>query len=264
MGWMTPLKKLGPVHLSIECAGERLDRAMAFSLAISRGQARRIIAAGGAWIAGRRCKVASHRCQPGDELVAYVGECGEGAEPRVIWSDDQLAVIDKPPGLASTPTRESDTRNADAWASRAFGCRTHLPHRLDRRASGLLLIVLDQGLNRAVTHAFREATIKRTYHVWTVADPSEESGELVGTLDGKHAALSYRLLAPRHLEVQLGTGRTHQIRRQLSEIGCPVQGDTRYGGTPGVLALRAVGLAFVHPGTGEPMTFEVLEFGDSQ
>ena len=257
---MPLVKKLGPVRLPIEAAGERLDRAMAATLCISRGEARRIIAAGGAWLGGHRCKVASRHCQPGDELIAYTGAADDLPEPVVVWSDTQLAVVDKPAGLASTPTRESDTHNVDAWACRTFGSRVHLPHRLDRRASGLMLIVRDTGLNRAVGDAFREAGIKRTYHVRTDSEPPDERGELVGTLDGKHAVLRYRRIAPRHLEIQLGTGRTHQIRRQLAEIGCPVQGDPRYGGSPGDLALRAVGLAFVHPGTGKEMAFEALAF----
>lgn len=256
------MKKLGPVRLTLEHAGERLDRVMAATLSISRGEARRIIAAGGAWLGGRRCKVASRPCQPGDELVAYLAEGPAAVDPRVIWADDQLAVLDKPPGLASTPTRESDTANVDAWASRHFGRRVHLPHRLDRRASGLMLVVLDPRLNRAVTEAFRAAAIKRTYRVRTVVEPPEASADLVGTLDRKRAALRYRRLDDGQLEVELETGRTHQIRRQLAGIGCPVIGDPRYGGPPGDLALRAVGLALEHPGTGQPLAFEVVEFGE--
>ena len=258
------MKKLGPVELTLEHAGERLDRVMASAMSISRGEARRIIAAGGAWLAGRRCKVASRRCQPGDEIVAYVGEGPASLAPRVVWSDDRLAVLDKPPGLASTPTRESDRDNVDSWAGRHFGRRVHLPHRLDRRASGLMLVVLDPRLNRAVTEAFRQASIQRTYRVRTAVEPPQDAGELVDVLDRKRAALRYRRLADGQLAVQLETGRTHQIRRQLAGIGCPVLGDVRYGGPPGDLALRAVGLAFEHPGTGESLAFEVLEFGGDQ
>ncbi len=258
------MRTLGPTRLPLEFAGERLDRAMARALSISRGEARRIIDAGGAWLGGRRCKVASRRCEPGDELVAYVADRASTPDPVVVWTDGQLAVVDKPAGMASTPTRESDVDNVDAWARGRFGRRIHLPHRLDRGASGLMLVVLDPGLNRAVTEAFRRATIKRTYRVRTLGSPAHAEQRLVGTLDGKAAALRYRRLGGDELEVHLETGRTHQIRRQLSEIGCPVLGDTRYGGPPGPLALRAVALSLEHPGTGEALSFEVLEPGGSQ
>ena len=237
---------------------------MARAMAISRGEARRIIDAGGAWLGGRRCKVASRRCSAGDELVAYVADRRSTSEPVVVWSDGQLAVVDKPEGMASTPTRESDVDNVDAWARRRFGRKVHLPHRLDRGATGLMLVVLDPGLNGAVTEAFREASIKRSYRVRTLGSPLETEQRLVDTLDGKRAALRYRRLDGDQLEVQLETGRTHQIRRQLSALGFPVLGDTRYGGPPGSLALRAVALAFVHPGTGEALSFEVLEPGGAQ
>lgn len=250
--------KIGPKRLRPDARSDRLDRTMAQLFCISRGEARRLIAAGGAWLNGRRCKVASRPCQPGDELVAYreALSCDESSLPTIVWSDDKLAVVDKPAGLPTGATRESDRGTLEAWAQRQFGARVHLPHRLDRRASGLLLVVVDPALNRAVSDLFASGDLERVYRVGTDAEPPQQEGRIVGTLDGRHAALHYRCVGPRSLEVRLETGRTHQIRRQLASIGCPVAGDPRYGGSPGPLRLRAISLSFVHPTTGGRLRFD--------
>jgi len=234
---------------------------MASSFGISRGEARRVIAAGGAWLNGRRCKIASRACGPGDEIAAYrestpPEEPGEPGEPGVVWSDGRLAVVDKPAGMPSAATRHGDRGTLEAWARERFGARVHLPHRLDRRASGLLLIVVDPRCNRAVAAQFETGELGRVYRVVTDAEPPWRQRRLEGTLEGKRAVLSYRCVGPCTLEVRLETGRTHQIRRQLASIGCPVAGDPRYGGSRGPLQLRAVSLTFVHPGTGERMRFD--------
>lgn len=176
-------------------------------------------------------------------------------EPRVVFSDGRLAVLNKPAGMPAMATRSSDRGTLAAWAEDHFGTRVHCPQRLDRRASGLTLVVLDPSLNRAVAAAFERREVVREYLVRVVSDPPREEDRLESFVDGRRAVLHYRRVGPNEVRVTLETGRTHQIRRQLADIGCPVQGDARYGGTPGPLQLRAVRLAFTHPATGEPLEF---------
>ena len=109
------------------------------------------------------------------------------------------------------------------------------------------VVVLDASLNVHVARQLQERQIVREYRVGVDREPEAEQGRLDSTVDGKPAALQYRRSEPGCLRVRLETGRTHQIRIQLAEIGCPVTGDTRYGGSRGALRLRAVRLAFKHP-----------------
>lgn len=256
---MPSKRTLGPLRLPPDATPDRLDRALASTFDISRGDARRAIAAGGAYLNRHRTKVASRRCGPGDELECHLAEpaAAPPPQPTVIWNDGSLAVVDKPAGLPSAATRESDRGTLQSWADQHFGRRVHLPHRLDRPVRGLMLLVLDRRYNRAVARAFREGTVERTYRACIAGEPPAEEGRLVGEVDGRPAALQYRKVGPGELEIRLETGRTHQIRRQLSQAGCPVLGDTRYGGPPGPIALAAVRLAFPHPVSGERLEFEL-------
>jgi len=234
---------------------DRFDRILAALLGISRGQARRSIGAGGAYLNDRRCKVSSRRCGPGDRVLCYVQQSPARQEPaarqpRIAWSDEQLVILDKPPGMPTAATRGTDRGTLEAWVRQQLG-PVHLPQRLDQRASGLLLAVRDAHLNGPVAEMLRERRIVREYRVGVDREPAAAEGRLESTIEGKSAALQYRSVEPGWLQVRLETGRTHQIRIQLSEIGCPVAGDPRYGGSRGPLKLRAVRLAFRHPATGE-------------
>jgi len=256
---MSPVRHLGPLRLPDDATPERLDRALAAAFDISRGAARRALAAGGVYLNRRRTKVASRRCGPGDVLECHLQEAAPAPapEPTVVWTDDTLAVVDKPAGLPTAATRESDRGTLASWAAAHFGGPVHLPHRLDRPVRGLMLLVLDPALNGPVARAFAAGAVERTYRAGVDGAPPAEAGRLEGTLDGKHAALTYRTVGPGELEVRLETGRTHQIRRQLADAGCPVRGDRRYGGSRGKLALTAIRLRFPHPRTGEVMSFEL-------
>ncbi len=262
---MTADRALGPAHVPAEMDGERFDRALAGLLGISRGAARRAIGEGGAYLDGRRCKVASRRCNTGAQIACHLAASGPretAVEPRLVWTSDGLAVADKPAGVPTGATRASDRGTLETWLQARLGRKVHLPQRLDRRASGLLLVVVDPSLNRPVAEALRERRIVRIYTASTALDPALPEGRLESTIEGKPAALRYRVLGPGQLEVTLETGRTHQIRRQLAEIGCPLLGDPRYGGPPGPLALRAVRLAFDHPRGGGRVDLVAPRFGD--
>ena len=172
--------------------------------------------------------------------------------PAIIYSDTDITVINKLPG-------EDSERLAERLG--AFPC-----HRLDKAVSGLLLLANNK---RAASELCAPGRVKKTYTAIVENGPQTDSGTLKNLLwhdvkrnksfvvkrmraGVKRAALEYRVTArfenSAAVEIDLLTGRTHQIRVQFANIGCPVRGDRRYGAkTNGELALRCSKLEFIHP-----------------
>jgi 23S rRNA pseudouridine1911/1915/1917 synthase len=131
-------------------------------------------------------------------------------------------------------------------------------HRLDREVSGIVLFAkTSKGASR-LSQQIRERRVEKIYHALVEGDPPAE-GQLEGVVDGKNARLSFRRIAPHRLEISLETGRKHQIRKQLSELGHPIVGDHRYGAKQpfaGGIALAAVRLRFRHATEDREITVE--------
>ncbi len=191
----------------------------------------------------------------------------------VLLDDGPLLAINKPAGL---PTQSAENLFPSAenlvrqWIkeTRAKEGNVYLglPHRLDRPVSGVLVFTRNSKAAARMAEQFRERTVRKTYLALVEGALSQPEGELVNTLakvpgeargivttaddpDGKEARLSYRVLSQAQgcslVEVDLQTGRMHQIRLQLSHLGHPVCGDTLYGAKPVSEAL---------PGTDWPET----------
>lgn len=145
-------------------------------------------------------------------------------------------------------------------------------HRIDRRASGVVLFARTSEALAGMNRVFREGQVKKTYWAITREVPPEESGRLEHYLKknekqnksfaypepvsgSKLSILTYKVAgrSDRYylLEIELLTGRHHQIRCQLASIGCPVRGDMKYGyprsNEDGSISLHARSLAFIHP-----------------
>lgn len=151
-------------------------------------------------------------------------------------------------------------------------------HRIDRRASGVVMFARTNEALAGMNRLFSEGRVRKTYWAITARVPSDEPGRLEHWLkknerlnksfaynepvrDSKFSALSYRLASKSEryylLEIDLLTGRHHQIRCQLAAIGCPVRGDLKYGyprsTNDGSIGLHARSMSFTHPITGEPV-----------
>ena len=205
----------------------------------------------------------AHRLQPGRDLA-------------IIHKDKHLAVIWKPSGLLSVaaPKRGRDD-NLVSLCARIFG-RAHPVHRLDEGTSGLMLVALSQPAQVALKKLFESHAIERRYlalvHGKVPKKAQSRTSELGRGRDGRRASVHEGRTATTHLkglehlprrislvEAQLETGRTHQVRIHLAEMGHPVLGDTLYGRKRGHfkrLGLHAAGLAFKHPLTAKPMRFD--------
>ena len=193
---------------------------------------------------------------------------------RRIFEDDDLVVIDKPPGLLTIATESERERTAYRMlASYVAGQRERrlfIVHRLDRETSGLLVFAKSPAAKRALQAQFEARTVERRYVAVVEGRLPEPSGVLKSRLrvdrslrvrqarrgnEGKEAITTYRVLELRDdatlLELALTTGRRGQIRAQLAALGHPIVGDDAYGSRRNPLrrvCLHATRLAFVAPG----------------
>lgn len=193
----------------------------------------------------------------------------------LLERNNQYLAFNKPAGLNVQPTDEDATsllKMASAYAKRSV----FLLHRLDRPVSGVVLFPKTKNALQHFEEQWRNATVRKTYLALVKNPPAAPSGTLVhhlrhdtrrrrsevvaeGTKNAKRAELNYRLLATGNvyslLEVELITGRFHQIRVQLAAVGSPVRGDVKYGARRGnrdrSIGLHAWKLAFDHPASGE-------------
>ena len=171
---------------------------------------------------------------------------------KEVYHRDGILIVDKPSGLASQPTRKNEDNLFDRLMADYGYVALH--HRLDRPASGLLLLCTDRRCNAAIAKGFQRKTIRRRYLAVVLGKPPV-SGEWCAPIDGKVAKSVFQTQSQHAgfcvLSVGLHTGRTHQIRRHAQGAGHPILGDRRYGGAAGRLwsrlCLHANEIKFRHP-----------------
>lgn len=275
--------------------GKRLDRLLADRFPdISRERWKRAIEEGD--VKTSKKKVASsYRPALGETITCRLPELKESSQPVpesielcVLYEDEWLAAIDKPAGMVVHPAHghASGTlvnailhRYGKKLAADRDPVRPGIVHRLDRDTSGVIIVVFDDAVRRAMQRLFRQHEVERVYDaiVWgdftapraVIELPIARSGvnrkKMVVREDGKPAITGVEKIDGNgritHLQCKLVTGRTHQIRVHLSHIGHPVIGDPLYGGCRGAgkwpsQLLHASRLSFIHPVTKEMISFE--------
>lgn len=215
----------------------------------------------------------------GERLTVHVSPTVDAPLTSVVFRDDDVAIIDKPAGLPSQAEAGQRAFSVEAAIERDFGRDARLMHRLDKDASGLLVVALRASAYAALQHSLTTGAIERRY-VAIVAGELRGDGTIRLRI-GRHprdrrlraalpehapagevACTRYRTvghgtLASRPLtavSVELETGRTHQIRVHLSALGHPIVGDGAYGGPPFErLCLYASSLELPHPTSGRPL-----------
>jgi 23S rRNA pseudouridine1911/1915/1917 synthase len=266
------------VKVPAEAAGERLDRFLAAQLG-SRAAAERAVEAG--TLVDGVARVKSFRLRGGEEVEvapeAAPARLPAPAEPRIVWEDEHVLVVDKPAGLVVHPGagRASGTL-VDALGGKVAGGAPERPgvvHRLDRDTSGLIALARSEEAHAALSELVRERAFERTYLALVQGRPQSRTGRIeapigrdrgdptrvsLDTDSPREAATNFEVeqLFPEHalLRVTLETGRMHQIRVHLAAVDLPVVGDPTYGIREAPLErqfLHATALAFPHPFTGD-------------
>ena len=275
--------------------GERLDVALARILGFSRSFAADVVDAGGVLSDGVTL-VKSDRLKDGAWLdVTWEPKVAPSVVPLavpdlgIVHRDDDIIVVDKPIGVAAHPAMgwggptvlgalaAAGIRVSTSGAAERAG----IVHRLDAGTSGLMVVAASERSYTELKRAFHDREVAKTYHAVVQGHPDPLSGTIdapVGrhpgarwkfavTNEGKHAVTHYQTVeafrSASLLEIELETGRTHQIRVHLSAQRHPCVGDELYGADPVLAArlglerqwLHAVRLGFRHPGTGQHVEF---------
>lgn len=205
---------------------------------------------------------------------------------EVIYEDNHLIAVNKSCGEIVQGDKTGDqplSESLKIWLKEKYNKPGNVfvgvTHRLDRPVSGIVLFAKTSKALARLNDMFRTGAIKKTYWAIVKRYPSKPEGELTHWLvrnekqnksyaydteqpNSKKAILHYKLIARSEnyflLEIDLKTGRHHQIRCQLAKMGCPIKGDLKYGfersNKDGGISLHARSAAFTHPVSKQEIT----------
>ena len=251
---------------------------LAHHTGLPKARVKDAMAKGAVWLGGRkggrrRLRRAKAQLRPGDAVEIHYDPAvlAVTAEPAQLIEDlGRYSVWNKPPGMLCQGTDYGDHASLLFQAERHFSPRRNAwpVHRIDREASGLVLVAHDKKAAAGLSALFQKRRIDKGYRATVLGKMgvAGEKGRLDAPLDGKPATTEYGVIRynreQNSTDVAIGilTGRRHQIRRHFDGIGHPVIGDPRYGrgnkNTAG-LQLTADFLAFVCPLTGTSRKYKL-------
>ncbi len=208
-------------------------------------------------------------------------------EPRVVFEDDWMLVVEKPAGLPVQPDRAGSANLLEVLRQDRNSGDLFLVHRLDRPVFGLVVLAKSAKVQTALTRQMASREFRKTYRCVVEKGPEADYGVLTDLLikqgnqnvshvvdrqtagsQAREARLSFQVLERTQtagqmlclLQIELDTGRHHQIRVQLSHAGWPIVGDQKYNSGTGPdkqpIALQAWTITLTHPVNGQILEFQ--------
>jgi len=257
------------VHVPENKAGMRLDKLLSEEVeALSRARLKGLMEQGRVFagtLDGETVMDGKKKARPGDVYIVCVPPA-VAAEPEpqdipldVVHEDDDIIVIDKPPGLVVHPAAgNADGTLVNALLAHCKGslsgiggvARPGIVHRLDKGTGGLMVAAKNDAAHTCLSEQFADHSLDRAYYALVWGVPKPLAGEIEGNIGrspqnrkkmavvergGKYALTRYKVIkafgtVASLVECRLATGRTHQIRVHLTSIGHPLIGDPVYGG----------------------------------
>jgi 23S rRNA pseudouridine1911/1915/1917 synthase len=269
----------------------RVDKVLAERLEASRSQIQQWLKEGAVTSQGEPIR-ANYKVKNGDQLVIQIPEPEvldlepENIPLTIVYQDQDVAVINKPQGMVVHPSAghpNGTLVNALLYHIKDLSSindvvRPGIVHRIDKDTSGLLMIAKNDQAHESLAKQLKDKTSLRKYVALVHGNISHEKGTITAPIgrskvnrkmqavqeDGKPAVTHFTVLERFDqftlVELQLETGRTHQIRVHMQYIGFPLAGDPVYGPKKTLKGngqfLHAKLLGFTHPRTGESMVFE--------
>lgn len=288
-------KKWTVLDIGQEETGNRLDSVVARAMeGCSRSYIQKLIKENNVLVSGKPQK-AGYRIIGGEEILIHVPEplipdiIAVSIPLDILYEDEDILLINKERGrvVHPAPGHWNDT----LVNGLLYHCRGELSgingtlrpgivHRIDKDTSGVIIVCKNDKAHQSIANQLREHTLTRKYEAIVRNHFKEEKGTIdlplnrstkdrkkraVDFVNGKRAVTHYRVLEALgkdmdYIECILETGRTHQIRVHMSEIGHPLLGDSLYGSSKANYglngqALHAKILGFIHPSTGKYMEF---------
>ena len=243
---------------------------------LSRGRIKQAMQKGAVWVTQNkhtvRLRRATKTVSAGDTIHLYYDEkvlTTEPTTPKLIADKAQYSIWQKPHGMYSQGSRWGDHCSIHRWIEKHHQPQkpAFIVHRLDRAASGLMVIAHSKKMAAIFSAMFQARAIKKYYQI-TVHGQFPAADEPIifdSDLDGRSALSKARLRrydsALNHsiLDIQIETGRKHQIRRHLVDFGFPVVGDKLYSqkDDDNILQLTACRLLFTCPLTDQPQVYDI-------
>ncbi len=273
-------------HLPVESIGKTAVELLSKASNFSKQKIKQAMQKGCVWLEKpneqgnqqyiQRLRRAKKTLAVGETLHFYYDENVLKSEPTdasLISDKGDYSIWNKPSGMLSQGSKWGDHCTINRWAEKHLQPErpAFIVHRLDRAASGLIILAHKKQVASSFAKLFQEHKIEKHYRVSVAGDFSIQlkSPKTIKTIDNeidnKPAVSHCRFIAydkstnESVLDVEIETGRKHQIRKHLSEVGFPVVGDRLYGSgeNKADLKLKAVLLHFVCPVTGEDRLFEL-------